>query len=219
MKSCDVSTCSYKALPAPDSVITPVEAGVPSCRLPSVESGLRRVLSPTWRRYSMPSVSEETIIYYYKSLSVCRLQLANCRSTFLPDRLGRSLKLFVSTESTSCHDFASQFGLEMFIIGEKTKQKSSVQLIVRSRLTTTDTAVAVVAVYIDCDKTATSQNIGFPLGLQPVSRHATGTILTGPTFMRKSFIDDFPIDCATVLMIFPSTSTRLVVAIMARTLQ
>ena len=130
----------------------------------------------------MPSVSEETIIYYYKSLSVCRLrlQLANCRSTFLPDRLGRSLKLFVSTESTSCHDFASQFGLEMFIIGEKTKQKSSVQLIVRSRLTTTDTAVAavaavaVVAVYIDCDKTATSQNIGFPLGLQPVKSTCHG---------------------------------------------
>ena len=43
------------------------------------------------------------------------LLLANCRSQFLLDRLGRCLKLFVSTESTSCHEFASQFGLEFFI--------------------------------------------------------------------------------------------------------
>ena len=37
--------------------------------------------------------------------------LPNCRSQFLLDRLGRCLKLFVSTEST----FASQFGLDFFI--------------------------------------------------------------------------------------------------------
>ena len=42
------------------------------------------------------------------------LLLANGRSQFLLDRLGRCLKLFVSTESTSCHEFASQFGLEFF---------------------------------------------------------------------------------------------------------
>ena len=29
------------------------------------------------------------------------------------DRLGRCLKLFVSTESTSCHEFASQVGVEL----------------------------------------------------------------------------------------------------------
>ena len=43
--------------------------------------------------------------------SVCLLQLANCRSQFLLDRLGRCLKLFVSTESKSWHEFASQFCL------------------------------------------------------------------------------------------------------------
>ena len=43
--------------------------------------------------------------------SVCRSMLANCRSQFLLDRLGRCLKLFVSTESISCNEFASQFGL------------------------------------------------------------------------------------------------------------
>ena len=42
-------------------------------------------------------------------------KLANCRSQFLLDRLGRSLKLFVSSESTSCHKFASQFGLAIFV--------------------------------------------------------------------------------------------------------
>ena len=39
--------------------------------------------------------------------SVCLSQLANCRSQFLLDRLGRCLKLFVSTESTFCHEFVS----------------------------------------------------------------------------------------------------------------
>ena len=38
-------------------------------------------------------------------------KLANCRSQFLLDHLGRCLKLFVSCESTSCHKFSSQFGL------------------------------------------------------------------------------------------------------------
>ena len=46
--------------------------------------------------------------------SVCVSMLANCMSQFLLDRLGRYLKLFVSTESISCHEFASQFGLAFF---------------------------------------------------------------------------------------------------------
>ena len=44
---------------------------------------------------------------------------ANCRWQFLLDRLGSCLKLFVSTESTSSHEFASQFGLAIFCIREK----------------------------------------------------------------------------------------------------
>ena len=39
---------------------------------------------------------------------------ADCRSQFLLDRLGRCLKLIVSSGSTSCHEFASQFGLAFF---------------------------------------------------------------------------------------------------------
>ena len=37
-----------------------------------------------------------------------------CMSQFLLGRLGRCLRLFVSTESTSSHEFASQFGLAFF---------------------------------------------------------------------------------------------------------
>ena len=40
---------------------------------------------------------------------------ADCRSQFLLDRLGRCLKLIVSSGSTSCHEFASQFGLAFFL--------------------------------------------------------------------------------------------------------
>ena len=55
------------------------------------------------------------ILLIYVSLS----PLANCRSQFLLDRLGRCLKLFVSTESISSHDFACQFGIAIFFICEK----------------------------------------------------------------------------------------------------
>ena len=52
---------------------------------------------------------------------VCLSQLVNCRSQFLLDRLGRCLKLFVSTESTSCHEFASQFGLDILYMQKTPK--------------------------------------------------------------------------------------------------
>ena len=53
--------------------------------------------------------------------SVCLSQLKNCRSQFLLDRLGRCLKLFISTESTSCHESASQFVLEYFLYSKNTQ--------------------------------------------------------------------------------------------------
>ena len=49
-----------------------------------------------------------SIIKFALNLSL----FANCRSQFLLDRLGRCIKLIVSSESISCHEFASQFGLE-----------------------------------------------------------------------------------------------------------
>ena len=46
---------------------------------------------------------------------------ANCRSQFLLDRLGRCLKLIVSSESISCYEIASQFGLEFVLYAKKPK--------------------------------------------------------------------------------------------------
>ncbi len=47
---------------------------------------------------------------------------ANGRSQFLLDRLGRCVTLFVSTESTSSHEFASQFGLAIFLYAKNTQK-------------------------------------------------------------------------------------------------
>ena len=48
---------------------------------------------------------------HHVSLSV----LTNCRSQCLLDRHRRCLKLFVSTEFISCHEYASQFDLDFFL--------------------------------------------------------------------------------------------------------
>ena len=53
---------------------------------------------------------------------VCLSMLANCRSQFLLDRLGRCLKLFVSTDSPSCHEFVSQFGLAIFLNAKNSRK-------------------------------------------------------------------------------------------------
>ena len=55
---------------------------------------------------------------------VCLSQLANCRSQVLLDRLGRCIKLFVSAESTSCREFASQVGLDIFLCAKNTEKLS-----------------------------------------------------------------------------------------------
>ena len=52
---------------------------------------------------------------------------ANCRSQFLLDLLGRYLKLIVSSESISCHEFASQFGLEFVLYAGKNPNLSLIQ--------------------------------------------------------------------------------------------
>ena len=42
--------------------------------------------------------------------------LSNCRSQFLLDRLGRCLKLFVSTVSPSCHEFVWLYSTKISIM-------------------------------------------------------------------------------------------------------
>ena len=43
------------------------------------------------------------------------------RSQLLPDRLGIYLKLFVSTYSTPCHEFAFRFGLAFLLYAKNTQ--------------------------------------------------------------------------------------------------
>ena len=62
---------------------------------------------------------------YYNSPYVCLSMFANGRSQFLLDRLGRCLKLFVLTDSTSCHEFASQFGLAIFLCEKHPKPRGN----------------------------------------------------------------------------------------------
>ena len=53
--------------------------------------------------------------------SPCLSMLVNCSSPLLLDRLGTCLKLFVSSESTSCYEFASQFGLAIVLYAKNTQ--------------------------------------------------------------------------------------------------
>ena len=47
-------------------------------------------------------------------------------SQLLLDRIGRCLKLFVSTERSSSHEFVSQFGLDMFVYAKNTQKLSRI---------------------------------------------------------------------------------------------
>ena len=52
------------------------------------------------------------------SVAISKLQVAII--CYLLDGLGRCLKLFVSTDSKSSHESASQFGLPIFLYAKKT---------------------------------------------------------------------------------------------------
>ena len=62
---------------------------------------------------------------YYNSPQVRLSVLSNCRSQFSPDLLGRCLKLSVSAESISCHEFAFQFGLAIFLCEKLPKSRGN----------------------------------------------------------------------------------------------
>ena len=93
----------FAVLAQSDAAIIAVVAAHVHCRWRSIDHD-RRIMSVRCFIY--------TII-----LSV----LANSRSQFLLDRLGRCLKLFVLTESISCREFASQFGLAIFLYAKNTQ--------------------------------------------------------------------------------------------------
>ena len=52
------------------------------------------------------------------------VQLTCFYSQFLLDGIGRCIKLFVLTDSTSCHEFASQFGLAYLLYPKNTQEIS-----------------------------------------------------------------------------------------------
>ena len=56
-------------------------------------------------------------------MSVCLFLVANYRPQFLLDRLGRYLKLFVSTVAPFSHELANQIGLAHFCIVENPKDR------------------------------------------------------------------------------------------------
>ena len=80
--------------------------------------GRHNIIAVIRHRYAIHVIDIYTIIRI--SLS----PFANCRSKFVLDRLGRCLKLIVSCRGTSCHEFASQFGLEFFYTRKNRKPPS-----------------------------------------------------------------------------------------------
>ena len=67
------------------------------------------------------------ILLIYTKFALNLSLFANCRSQFLLDRLGRCLKQIVSSESISCHEFASQFGLKFVLYAKKNPNLSLIQ--------------------------------------------------------------------------------------------
>ena len=81
---------------------------------------------------------------------VCLSLFANCRSQFLLDRLGRYLKLFVSTVIPSSHELASQFGPSTFVLAKNTQNyRKNCECSVDRTSETARTQTAVTAVKVD----------------------------------------------------------------------
>ena len=67
---------------------------------------------------------------------------------FLLDRLGRCFKLFASTEITSSHEFASQFGLYIFYTRKTPKNYREYQ-VARTTVHLNEPATPVSAVKVE----------------------------------------------------------------------
>ena len=64
-----------------------------------------------------------SLIIIYTIILLRSVDITNCSSQSLLDRLGRCLKLSVSTD-TSSHEFTSQFGLAIFVYAKNTQKLS-----------------------------------------------------------------------------------------------
>ena len=78
-------------------------------------------------------------IILLKSAHVCLSLFANYGSQFLLDRLGRYLKLFVSTAIPSSHAFTSQFSLANFVYVNKNQKTSAAMRVLSWSPTTRQT--------------------------------------------------------------------------------
>ena len=66
------------------------------------------------------------VYLYYNSPYVCLSMFANCRSQFLLDRFGRCLFTVRIVDSTSFHEFASQFGLAIFLYAKNIQNQGEI---------------------------------------------------------------------------------------------
>ena len=91
-----------------------------------IENMLKKRLVWNFVDFKYLTLSKSCSIYPIICLkSVCLATFAECSSQFLIVRLGRCLKLIASTRGTFCHEFAPQFGLELFLYGKNRKPRST----------------------------------------------------------------------------------------------
>ena len=86
--------------------------------------GINGIINKRTQAYIYTTILLKILGYIILQFSLNLSLLANCRSQFLLDCLGRCLKLFVSTDSTSSHELTSQFGLAIFLYAKNTQKLS-----------------------------------------------------------------------------------------------
>ena len=86
--------------------------------VPSTMANPHPLTPPTVSGRNLKSISR--IFFSINCLSL----FVNCRSQLLLDRLGRYLKLFVSTDIPFSHEFTSQFGLANLLLAKNTQKLS-----------------------------------------------------------------------------------------------
>ena len=119
--SLNPSLSLYISLSTPFSLHIPPSLSLPLSLSLSLSIPLYHILSQnpplsfSLRRFLYVGMP---VYIYYNSPNMRKKLLANCGSQFLLNRLRRCQKLFVWNVCTSYHEFASQFGLEMFLCGK-----------------------------------------------------------------------------------------------------
>ena len=101
--------------------------------------------------------------------------LANCRSQLFLNRLGRCLKLFISTDSTSCHEFASQFGLAFSLYAKNTHKLSRRPTLAHTWLLNESAAPVTMPSWLNRQRPIGAATTAWSLGLERIHQ-VTNTI-------------------------------------------